>query len=444
MRATAVPVDDHQVQLRIEIDEQELTAAIDETARRLAQQITVKGFRKGKAPRQVIEAHMGGRAALRAEALRSAVPDFYAKAVSDALVDPIGRPDVSIASGEDEGDVVLEATIEVRPEVELTGYRDLRISIPSPLVSDDELEAQVVRLREADAELVEVDRPIQMGDFITADFLGEVLENAVGDVDLPDYSYQVGSAEIANGLDEALEGQKAGDVIEAVGRRSRSDFLTFTITIKRVCERVLPGLTDDWVAENTEYATIDELHDGVRERLRRGKVLEAQLARRDAMMVAVGDLVAESAAPEILVATEVEHRASDLGDRLRRLGVNFEYFLEQSGRTRESLLESLREDALRAVRVDLALRALCREEGLEPTDEEFDQELEETAAEMKVTSAQLRTDLHDAGRVVPFRAEIAKMKATKWLMAHVTYLDETGAEIDHALFENEPTESASA
>jgi trigger factor len=134
----------------------------------------------------------------------------------------------------------------------------------------------------------------------------------------------------------------------------------------------------------------------------------------------------------------------DLGHRLEQQKLNLETFLQVTNQSSDQLLETLRADAVRAVRIDLALRALVREENLEPTDEEVDEELATTAEAMKVSADRLRTNLRDTGRVVTFRAEVAKMKASRWLTDHVTYVDPEGVEIDPNLLKADESEEADA
>jgi trigger factor len=444
MRATVTPTDNDQVQLLIEVDEPELADAIERTVQQLSRELNIKGFRKGKAPRQVIEARIGGSAAMRAEAIRSSTPEFYARAVSEALIDPIDQPSVSVVGGEFEGAVTFEAFVSVRPEVPLIGYRDLRVEIPSPVVTDDEVETQITRARETDAELAEVDRPIVTGDVILADIVGVDTFGEHEGVGLEDYSYTVGSGTIAEGLDESLVGHRVGDTVEAAGRKGKGEFLKYEITVKKVSEKILPDLTDEWVSENSEYATVAALREGIFEQLRRMKLVQAQLARRDAMLQALGDLVEPELAPETLVGDEIQHRLSDLSQRLDQRGLNFDYFLQITNQTPEQLMASLREDAERAVRVDLALRALVRLEALEPTDEEIAEELVLTAASLEVSPGELRETLYLNGRLPAFYAEVAKVKASRWMMEHITYVDDAGAEIDRELLETDHSDDQDA
>jgi len=181
MRATAAPEEGNKVRLSVEVDEAEIDEALDEVLRRLSREVRVPGFRPGKVPRRVIEARMGGAAALRGEALREALPGFYAQAVTDTEVDPIDQPEIDITSGDESGAVSFDAVVLVRPTVAIPGYRGLVVTLPGLEVTDEEVAAQIDRLRATAGELVEVGRPAQNGDQLTIDIHGSRGDQAVGD-----------------------------------------------------------------------------------------------------------------------------------------------------------------------------------------------------------------------------------------------------------------------
>jgi trigger factor len=254
MRATSTVLDDHKIKLQVEVDDQEMDAALESAAASLSKQVSIKGFRKGKVPRSVLVAHLGGPEALRAEAIRSSLPDFYAHAVADTLIDPIGQPDITITGGEADGALTFDVEVEVRPEVVLDGYRELRVTIASPYVSDEEVDAQIDRFRETDATLKEVDRPIVTGDLVTIDLRVTRIASEDDPVELTDYMYTVGSGTITEGVDELILGLKAGEEMKVNGSLEQGVVATYELTLKQVKERELPELTDEWVAENTEWA----------------------------------------------------------------------------------------------------------------------------------------------------------------------------------------------
>jgi trigger factor len=444
MRATTSVLENNRIKLTVEVDDAEMTDAIDAAAAKLSKQVSIKGFRKGKVPKNVLMAHLGGPGALRSEAIRDSIPDFYAHAVSDTMIDPIAQPDINITSGEEEGELVFEADVEVRPEVEITGQDELRVTIPSPVVTDDEVNAQVDRFRETDAVLKDVDRPIVTGDLVTMDVHVQQVAGEEEPLDMSDFMYTVGSGSITEGVDELILGLKAGEELKVNGNVAPGVVATFDLKLKKIQERELPELNDEWVQENTEWQSEEEMRDAIFDQMRRRRVVEAQMSQRDAVLVALSNLVSEDVVPAALVDDETNERLHDLGHRLEQQKLNLETFLQVTNQNADQLLETLRADALRAVRIDLALRALVREEGLEPTDEEIDEELATTAAAMKTTPETLRTNLRDTGRVITFRSEVAKMKASRWLNDHVTYVDPEGVEIDRTLLQTDQSEELDA
>ena len=444
MHATSMNLDDNRIKLTVEIDESEMNEAIDAAATSLSKQMTVKGFRKGKVPKSVMIAHLGGPDVLRSEAIRESLPDFYSRAVADTLTDPIGQPDINITGGEESGLLTFEAEVEVRPQISIRGQNELRVTIPSPVVNDAEITAQIDRFRETDAILREVDRPIITGDLVAMDIHVERLEGDGEPIDMSDYMYTGGSGVITEGVDDLIVGLKAGEELKLNGSMGPGVVATYELKLKQVKERELPELTDEWVKENTEWDDIDAMRDAILGQARTMKIVEAQTSQRDAVLMAVSELVSEEAAPEVLVNGETSERLQELGQRLAQQKLNLETFLEITNQTPDQLLETLRQDAVRAVRIDLAMRALVKAENLEPTPEEVDDELEQTAKAMGVDVDKLRTNLRDSGRVVAFNSEVAKMKASRWLSDHVTFVDPDGVEIDRELLKADQSEDVDA
>ena len=434
MQASVTVLENNRVKLTVEVEAAAIEKAIEATAKVFAEDINVKGFRKGKAPRSLIEARVGGPQVLRAEALNSAIPDFYARAVADTMIDPIAQPSIDITTGQESGDLSFTAEVEVRPEVAIAGHKELTVTLPSLNPSDDEIEAQINRLLESDSELVRVERGVVTGDIVTMNVLGKDPADEENVLDVDDYVYTVGSDALTDGVDELIIGLKAGEVLELIGRGPGGVAMQWKLDITEVRERVLPELTDEWVEENSDYANIAALREGLVNQITRMKAVEAQIARRDQTLLALANLVDETAVPEPLVQSEIDYRLHDLEHRLEAQRLDLETFLRVTNQTAEQLVDVLKEDAKKSVRIDLGLRALAKAEGLEPTEEDVDAELAITAESMNVTPELLRTNLEDTGRKVAFYAEVAKMKASRWLYDNVTYVDSNGAEMDKSLF----------
>lgn len=428
MRATAEPIEGNKVRLSVEVDEPDVDKVLDDMVRQLARQARVPGFRPGKVPRRVLEARMGGATALRSEALREALPDFYAQAVVDADVDPIAPPEIDITAGEESGPLAFDAVVEVRPTVAIPGYNGLRVTVPSPAVREEEVDAQLDRLRETDAELVTVGRPARDGDNLTID-----LHATGGDgeelVSRDDFLYELGSGRVVPELDQHLQGAKVGDILTFSATTPDGTEASFRILVKEVQEKKLPALTDEWAAESSEFATVDELRADLRSRLGRVKVVQSQLALRDSALAALVELVDDETVPEVLIDEEVRQQVHDLGHRLEEQRISLEQLLAATGRTGDDLLSEIRVGAVAAVKADLALRALAEAESLEVTEQEFDDELAATAERLGTDPGDLRAQLDRAGRTAAVRSEQKKAKAMTWLLDHVELVDEEGSPV---------------
>ena len=426
MRATAEPVEGNRVRLSVVVDESEVAQALDATVRRLATQVRVPGFRPGKVPRQVLEARIGGASALRQQALSDALPDLYARAVVDTELDPIAAPEIDIKSGEDGGPVTFDAVVEIRPTVSIAGYGGLQVTLPGVEATDEEVEAQIDRLREQSGELRAVGRAARDGDHVSIDLHGTRLRGE--DLHVEDYLYEIGSGEPVAGLDEQLRGAKPGDILQfaaPVPGEDGEQEAQIRVLVKDVKEKVLPEPSDEWAAEASEFDTLEALRDDVRGRLGQIKVVQAQLAMRERTVDALIGLVADDP-PEALVEEEVRERLHDLGHRLEARRLTVEQFLQASGREEAELIGEIRADAARAVRLDLALRALADAEDIEVTDEELDEAVAEMAQQAGTTAADLRRRLDRAGRLPAVRSDRRKAKALTWLFDHVDLVDEDG------------------
>jgi trigger factor len=433
MRATAAPEEGNKVRLSVEIDEAEIDKALDEVMRRLSREVRVPGFRPGKVPRRVIEARMGGASAVRGEALREALPDFYAKAVTDTEVDPIAAPEIDITSGNESGGVAFDAVVQVRPTVGIPGYQGLVVTLPSLAVPEEDITSQIDRLRETSGELTDVKRPAQDGDRVTVDIhgtrsapspSGELASD--DDLSAEDYLYEVGSGGIVPELDDQLRGAKVGDILTFDSTVDGLDQkVSFRVLVKDVKELKLPDVTDEWAAEASEFETAEELRADITKRLTQMRIVQAQMALQQKAIDALVELVTEDI-PDVLVAEELRERIHDLNHRLEHQGIGIEQFLMASGRDEQQLLDELREGALRGVKADLALRALVEAEHVEVSDEELATELAAMAERLDTDVDQVREELDRAGRLPAVRSDQRKAKAMRWLLDNVELVDEEG------------------
>lgn len=439
MRASTEPVDGNRVRLSIEVDAAEIDDAMDATVKRLGRQVRVPGFRPGKVPRQILEARLGGATALRQQAISDLLPDLYAKAVVDTALDPIAAPEIDVHGADQPGPLTVDAVVEVRPVVSVAGYLGLQVTVPSLTVTDEEVDRQIDRLRQHDGELSSVGRPATDGDFVTIDLHGR--RHGADDLDYEDFVYEVGSGTALPGLDGQLRGAKPGDILQfdvplppdgggTEGGADQADGATLSarVLVKEVQEQILPDATDEWAAEASELATLAELRDDLAGRLRRFKAVQTRMVLRERTTEALVALVADEP-PAAMVDAEVNERLHDLSHRLEERRMSMAAFLEASQRDEAGLVAELRQEAARAVLLDLALRALADAEGIEVSDDDLQESLAEMAAQVGVSPAELLQRLEHAGRLPAVRSERRKAKALEWLEANVELVDEEGAPV---------------
>jgi trigger factor len=428
MRSTVEPLEGNKVKLSVEVDEQEFEKALDSAFRRIAREVRIPGFRPGKAPRQILEARIGAEAA-RQEALRESLPEYYAQALKDVDIDPIAPPEIDITAGEDSGPVTFDAVVEVRPNVTVPGYQNLKVTLPRLEPGDDEIEAQIDRLRKNDGELKAVGRPARDGDHVTIDRRiyrhDEVLQQA------EDELYEVGSGAMVPEFDENLRGAKPGDILKFNAAIEGEDDVSFQVLVKDVKEMELPAVTDEWASEASEFDTVEELEADIRNRLGMIRKVQAQLALRDEVVTALVELVDEDM-PEPLVGAEMERRLHDLAHRLESQGADLTQYLQATGKSQEELIEDLRRGAAEGVKADLALRAVADAEAIEATEDDVDAEIAKLAERVGQKPAQVRRQLDRADQLQAVRSDVRKAKALAWLLEHVETVDEDGKPIERA------------
>jgi trigger factor len=429
VKAIVEPLEGNKVKLSVEVDEQEFEKALDAAFRKIAREVRIPGFRPGKAPRRILEARLGTDAA-RQEALREALPDYYAQAVRDNDVDVIAAPEIDITGGQEAGPVAFDAVVEIRPRISVAGYGGLRVTVPNPAVIDEEVDRQVDRLRANFGELTAVSRPARDGDHLTIDLKvtrgGEVLEGSTDD-----YLYELGSRSIVPELDDRLQGARVGDIFafDTAGPDDRE--VNIQVLVKEVREKVLPPVTDEWAAEASEFETVEDLRADIRQRISTVKRLQANMALQNGTVQALTELVSEDV-PEALVGAEVERRVHDLSHRLESQRATIPMYLEATGQTEEQLLAELQAGATEAVKADLALRAVADAEAIEVSENDIDAEVARLAERVGQKPAQLRKALERAEQMPAVRSDIRKSQALEWLVQHVEVVDEEGHAIDRA------------
>jgi len=423
-----------KVKLHVVVSAPEFERAIDAAFRKLAHEVRIPGFRPGKAPRRLLEARLGGDMA-REQALQDALPEYYVKAIDEHDVDVIAPPEIEITAGQENGDVEFDAVVEIRPQVKLLGYDELRVEVPFTPVSDEDVDKQVDALRERFADLADSEFPLVDEAYATIDVAGTIDGEAVEGLTASDFLYRVGSGMVVDELDDQLRGTKPGAILEFTatlperfGDLAESE-ANFRVIVKEAKQKVLPEITDEWASEASEFETVDELRADIRKRVETMQRLQAQMALRDKVLDAAADLVPIEA-PPTLIDSETRRRVEDLAHRLSHQGASLEQYLEMTGQEPQAFIDEIRVGAARAVLADLALRAVVAQEGVTASDEEVDAELAQIAERTEQKLAKVRRELERSGALEAVRSDVARGKALEFLVDHATVVDENGNEID--------------
>ncbi|MEM7341417.1 MAG: trigger factor [Actinomycetota bacterium] len=429
MKSTVEALEGNKVKVVVDIEEAEFDRDLDAAFQRLAREVRLPGFRPGKAPRKVLEARIGQEYA-RQEAFREALPNYYTEAVKEHEVDVIAPPEIDITNGTESGPVTFDAVVEIRPSITVSGYDALEIEIEAPEVANDDLDEAVDRFRGGFGELVTVERAGADGDQAVIDIETMHEGEPVPGFTTTGYSYKLGSGAIGiEAFDENLIGASAGDVVEFTADHPDEDEeepLEFTVTVGEVQETVLPEATDEWVAQNSEFASVDELREDYRSNMTTAKINQAQAMRRNKIAEALAALVEDDEVPPAMIEMETENQAQDMAMRLRAQGMELDTFMQMTGQTQEDLVAQFRVQAENSARLDLALRAIADAEKLDVSDADIDEQLDELATQIQRDLDEVRADFVDAGRMPALRSDLLKEKAFDWVTERANLVDGDG------------------
>ena len=450
MKTSFEALDGNKVKLSVEVDEVDFARDIDAAFGKIAREVRLPGFRAGKAPRKVLEARIGVAAA-REQAIRDGVPNYLARAVREHNVDIVATPDIQITGGESEGPVKFDATCEIRPVITVPGYAGLRVEVPAIDVTDAEIDEVVATEMRRLGTLTTVDRAARSGDFVVVDLVGTRDGEPVAGLAVDDWSYEIGKKWVAPSFDDNLIGKSAGASITFTDTPSgTSEPADFDVKLTAVQELVLADLADAWVSENIEgHDTVTSWRDSIRTRLSDGRLNQVRNSVVEKVTDALAALV-EIDAPESMVAADLNRRVQNTIRQFQMQGINIDQWLQATGQDANSFVEGLRPQSVKAVKVDLALRAVVSVEGLQATDDDVDREFETMAARSNdaeirqaqaapggknkkirlVSPEQVRAAYEANDALVDLAAEIGKSKALDWLVHRVEYVDPSGKVLD--------------
>jgi trigger factor len=403
-----------RVVLEIDVAEDAVARAMDQAYAQLVRRVQVPGFRRGKAPRPILERHVGAEA-LREEALRRLVPQQYSEAVAQAGVSPITRPSIEVKDAPDGKGLHLTATVDVYPAISLPDYRQIRVAAEHQPVADEDVDRAIEDIRARHGRLSSVPEPARRGDFV----LLTVVSAPEGHERLQpgkELLVEVGGGLLPEPVEAALEGASAGEERTAELPGAAQPAVARVADVRR---KELPALDDAFARTVSDRQTLAELREGLREKLAAERTAEETRALRERVLDAV---LAEATfdVPDSLVAHEVEHMLQDLGDHLRSRGLTLESYARAVGKDEAALRADMREGALRRVRSRLLLETVAEREALSVSEEEMRAEVENLAAELKQDVAKVQAWLAEGGRQEGLRETLLRRKAMAFLVDAVS------------------------
>ncbi|MEY4365174.1 MAG: trigger factor [Actinomycetota bacterium] len=430
MKSSIEALEGNTVKLSVEVDESEFDRDVDAAFRKIAREVRIPGFRAGKAPRRVLEAHVG-LAAARGQALNDAIPSYLSRAVREHDVDLIAVADVKVTDGEETGPVSFEATCEVRPEITVAGYRGLRVELVNPELSDEEFAEAVESEMRRHGTLVDKEGTSQPGDYVIIDLEGTSDGKPVPGLNVDEWTYEIGRGWVAPGFDDQMTGVSKGDTLAFTltpnGTQTPADF---KVTVNKVQTLALPELTDEWVSSHVaDHDSVEGWKTALRARLVETRLDTVRRTLVDRVTDALAGLV-DIEAPPAMVDGDLNARVRNTLEQMRAQGIELDQWLQITGQDTASFVEGMRIQSEKAVKVDLALRAVATAESIETTDDDLEAEFQALAVRFNEKPAKVRASYERNDAVADLAAQIRTSKALDWMLHNVSYVDQNGRSLD--------------
>ncbi len=384
------------VKLTIEVAAEEFEKAMETAYQKNKNKLSVQGFRKGKAPRAMIE-KMYGASIFYEDAANELIPDAYEKAAVESGLDIVSRPEIDLVQVEKGKEFIFTAEVAVKPEVTLGEYKGVEVEKTDVSVSDDEVAAELDRVREQNARIITVeDRPVADGDETVIDFEGFVDGVPFAGGKGEDYKLVIGSHSFIDTFEEQLIGKNIGEDVdvnvtfpteyhaaELAGKPA-----LFKVTIKAITAKELPELDDEFAVDVSEFDTLAEYKEDIKKNLLEKKEKEAKFAKEDKVV----DAIIEKATmeiPDAMIDTQTRQMAEEYAQRLQMQGLNLQQYFQFTGMNANSFMENLKPQALKRIQCRLVLEAIAKAENIEVSEEELDKEFDTMAQNYRMEKDKL-------------------------------------------------------
>lgn len=407
MKAELLKKEGNKVTFKLTVDNDKFEGAVTKAYNKNKGKFNIPGFRKGKAPKQIIESQYG-KGVFYNDAIDMLFPEIYPSALDELNIDPIDRPDLDIEEISKDNGLVMVVNVEVKPEFELGSYKGIEIAKPDYTVNEDEVTLRLDEMRNKASRLVDVEgRAIENGDNTVIDFEGFVdgvaFEGGKGE----DYSLVIGSNTFIPGFEEQLIGKNKGEEVE-VNVEFPAEYhaenlagkpATFKVVIKNVQSKELPELNDEFAADTTEFNTLEELKSDLKAKIEEEAKNRADAEMRNSLVEKISEGT-EVEVPNAMVETQIDNMLMELNYQLQYQGLQLEQLLQMTGRSIEDLRNEKREEATKLVKSSLVLEAIAKAENVEVSEADVEAEVEKMAKMYnmeveKIKSVMRPTDLED-------------------------------------------------
>lgn len=421
----------NMAKLTIEASAEDFEAAIQKAYNKNKGKINIPGFRKGKAPRQVIE-RMYGKEVFYEDAANELIPDAYAKAVDECTEEIVSQPKIDVVQLEAGKPFIFTATVALKPEVTLGKYKGVKVSKQNREVTEADIDAELNRQREENSRTITVeDRPVQTGDTAVIDFEGFVDGVAFDGGKGENYSLEIGSHSFIDTFEDQLIGKNTGDEVE-VNVTFPEDYQAselagkpalFKVKINEIKEKELPELDDEFAAEVSEYDTLAEYKEDIKRELTQKKEKAAKDAIESEVIEAI---VADSKMdiPDAMVATQQRQIVDDFAQRMQMQGISMEQYFQFTGANYQMLIDQAKDQALKRIQSRLVLEAVVAAEGMTATEEEYEAEIKRMADAYQMEVDKIK-EIIGKSEEEQIKVDLCIAKAVELVVAEAVESDET-------------------
>lgn len=436
MPSTAEQLSPTRTKLTVQMPFEDLRPAIDQAYKSISEQVNMPGFRKGKIPPRLIDQRFG-RGTVLQEAINNALPDAYAKAVSEHDLYPLGQPEIEVTRLEDGEVVEFTAEVDVRPDFDLPDPSLVRVEVAPATVSEEEVDERIELLRQRFATLTPVDRPAQDGDVVVFDLVARQNGVEVEDARSEGLSYRVGAGGMVDGLDEALRGMSAEETKQftstLIGGPHRGEEADIEVTVHRVQEQNLPALDDDFAQLVSEFDTFEEMRADLREGMERMARIGQANEARDKVLETYLDMI-DLELPESLVQNQQQAFRQNIENQLAQAGMTLDEYLaeaeDEEHQTAEEFWADVEKNAATSLRAQVVLDKLAEERQFTVSQEDLTQLIINKAQENGTTPEQETQHMIDHNHLSEWMGEVRRGKALGLLTEQAQIVDTEGNPVD--------------